>query len=84
MRGGLGNQMFQYALGLALREKGFKVKYDISLYSYESMHNGFELERVFGVEEKMIITVSSSQEQRDKALKLYLQEAHEISEGLHS
>ena len=38
----------------------------------------------YGVEEKMIITVSSSQEQRDKALKLYLQEAHEISEGLHS
>lgn len=38
----------------------------------------------YGVEEKMIITVSSSQEQRDKALKLYLLEAHEISEGLHS
>jgi glycosyltransferase involved in cell wall biosynthesis len=38
----------------------------------------------YGVEEKMIITVSSSQEQRDKALKLYLQEAHEISEGPHS
>lgn len=38
----------------------------------------------YGVEEKMIITVSSSQEQRDKALKLYLQEAHEISEGFHS
>ena len=38
----------------------------------------------YGVEEKMIITVSSSQEQRDKALKLYLQEAHEISEGIHS
>ena len=38
----------------------------------------------YGVEEKMIITVSSNQEQRDKALELYLQEAHEISEGLHS
>lgn len=38
----------------------------------------------YGVEEKMIITVSSSPEQRDKALKLYLQEAHEISEGIHS
>lgn len=37
----------------------------------------------YGVEEKMIITVSSSQEQRDIALKLYLQEAHEISEGLY-
>lgn len=38
----------------------------------------------YGVEEKMIISVSSSQAQRDKALKLYLQDAHEISEGLHS
>lgn len=38
----------------------------------------------YGIEEKMIITVSSSQEQREKALKMYLQEAHEISEGLHS
>ncbi len=37
----------------------------------------------YGVEEKKIITVSSSQEQRDKALQLYLKEAHEISEGLH-
>ena len=32
----------------------------------------------YGVEEKMIITVSSSQEQRDKALKLYLKEANSI------
>ena len=37
----------------------------------------------YGVEEKMIITVSSSQEQRDIALKLYLQAAHEISERLY-
>ncbi len=32
----------------------------------------------YGVEEIMIITVSSSQEQRDKALKLYLKEANSI------
>lgn len=32
----------------------------------------------YGVDEKMIITVSSSQEQRDKALKLYLKEANSI------
>ena len=38
----------------------------------------------YGIEENRIITVSSSQEQRDQALKLYLKEAHEISEGLHS
>lgn len=35
----------------------------------------------YGVEENMIITVSSSQEQRGKALKLYLQEAKDICES---
>lgn len=38
----------------------------------------------FGVEEKNIITVSATQEQRDKALKIYLKEAYEISEGINS
>lgn len=38
----------------------------------------------YGVEEKDIITVSSSLEQRKIALKLYLKEAYEISEGIHS
>lgn len=38
----------------------------------------------YGVEGEKIITVSSRQGQRDKALELYLKEAHEISEGRHS
>lgn len=38
----------------------------------------------YGVEEKNIITVSATQEERDKALKLYLKEAYEISEGINS
>lgn len=47
--GGLGNQMFQYALYLALREKGKKAKLDTSLFSHLTMHNGYELERCFGI-----------------------------------
>jgi len=64
-----------------------KVEYDAIVIA---MIDPVQIEKIkhllydYGVEEKMIITVSSSQEQRDKALKLYLQEAHEISEGLHS
>ncbi|MGL2995218.1 alpha-1,2-fucosyltransferase [Flavobacterium sp. TSSA_36] len=49
MSGGLGNQMFQYALYLALKHKEKNVSLDCSLYSYVKMHNGFELDRCFGI-----------------------------------
>ncbi|MHB9140352.1 MAG: alpha-1,2-fucosyltransferase [Paludibacter sp.] len=52
LSGGLGNQMFQYALYLALKNKGRNVKLDTSLYSYLKMHNGYELERCFGINEQ--------------------------------
>lgn len=52
--GGLGNQMFQYALYLALKESGRKVKLDTSLYSFVEMHNGYELERCFHVNEVLV------------------------------
>ena len=49
--GGLGNQMFQLALGRALAEKyGVDLLLDTSLYEGYSPHNGYELERVFGVD----------------------------------
>lgn len=38
----------------------------------------------YGVEERNIITISSTQEQRNNALELYLKEAYEISEGINS
>ncbi|MBC8052888.1 MAG: alpha-1,2-fucosyltransferase [Sphingobacteriaceae bacterium] len=47
--GGLGNQMFQYAFYLALKQKFKKVKADLSGFEDYSLHNGFELERVFGI-----------------------------------
>jgi hypothetical protein len=39
--GGLGNQMFQYALMLSLKNRGFGVKEDISYYDFFKMHNGY-------------------------------------------
>ena len=47
--GGLGNQMFQYAFYLALRKNFGTVK--ISTVSFEdyTLHNGFELERIFNI-----------------------------------
>lgn len=41
--GGLGNQMFQYCLNLALNEKGFKSRISISRFLYSYHHNGFLL-----------------------------------------
>jgi len=52
--GGLGNQMFEYALVLALRNRGFHIQIDTSYYDFFQMHNGYELERVFGIKECLI------------------------------
>jgi len=48
--GGLGNQMFQYAVGRAVSvrlETDFKI--DVSEFKGYSLHQGFELNKVFGV-----------------------------------
>ena len=52
--GGLGNQMFQYAFFLSMKEHYFnsKVYLDTSLLK-KNVHNGYELERVFGIQEPM-------------------------------
>lgn len=48
--GGLGNQMFQYAFLLAMREAtGDDVLMDASKFATYKLHNGFELEQVFNV-----------------------------------
>lgn len=48
--GGLGNQMFQYALYRAMKERGLSVKLDDRyLKKNGNQHNGLELKRVFGL-----------------------------------
>lgn len=49
--GGLGNQMFQYALYIALKENfpNEQVYIDISAYNGYALHNGFELKTVFSI-----------------------------------
>lgn len=51
--GGLGNQMFQYAFLCGLRQRGIPAIADISIYKCGQMHNGFELNDVFGIDEYM-------------------------------
>lgn len=49
MVGGLGNQMFEYAFALALRAGGRDVRLDLSWFDRNDQHNGWELERLFGI-----------------------------------
>lgn len=48
--GGLGNQMFQYALAMALRSKGQDVRIDASCMRGYPLHNGFELKQIFNID----------------------------------
>ena len=48
--GGLGNQMFQYALALKQQQMGKTVKIDVTKYAEHHWHNDFELDQVFGLE----------------------------------
>lgn len=46
--GGIGNQMFQYAFLVAMRERtGVETCYDASVFKSYPVHNGFELDRRF-------------------------------------
>lgn len=62
-KGGLGNQMFQYAFQLAMQKKypDQTIKADISHYKLQNEHNGFELERYFDLK----LTYATEKEVRE-------------------
>ena len=47
--GGIGNQLFLYALYRAFLENGRDSRLDTSYYDYFKSHNGYELEKVFDI-----------------------------------
>lgn len=89
--GGLGNQMFQYALGMELKLRGFYVTYDDKKILVKgNQHNGFELERAFkikytrnGVWENFIVTICKAQNKlisKEKGMILVDKEPTSINE----
>lgn len=54
--GGLGNQIYQYALlrKLQLKYLDVPIKIDLSFYQQNNVHNGFEMERIWGIFSKGI------------------------------
>ncbi len=58
--GGLGNQMFQYAMYRALELDGHDVKLDTAEFDSYALHNGYELERVFSLIPDRIVYKHSS------------------------
>ena len=49
LSGGLGNQMFQYALYKSLKLSSKLVKLDLSYFDNYAVHQGYELEKVFSL-----------------------------------
>ena len=53
--GGLGNQMFQYAMGRSLSLKqGWPLRLDISGFADYELHQGFELQRLFNCQMQVV------------------------------
>lgn len=58
LSGGLGNQMFQYALGRAVSEKTqLELKLVVDGFNFFNNHNGYELERTFGLKTSLATPV---------------------------
>lgn len=53
--GGLGNQMFQFAFFLYLKEKGVNTKLDITGFEKYELHQGIELDTIFNVIQKQYL-----------------------------
>ena len=52
--GGIGNQMFQYAAARALSlSKGQQLYLDVQDFEGYSLHSGFQLNTVFGLDAKL-------------------------------
>ena len=63
--GGLGNQMFQYAMIYALQKRypEIRVKADVSVYKLYDVHYGLELNKIFHLDERGLLQIATMGEQ---------------------
>lgn len=63
--GGLGNQMFQYAMIYALQKRypDIKVKADVSCYKLYDVHYGLELNKIFHLCDRGLLKIATMGEQ---------------------
>lgn len=69
--GGLGNQMFQYALYKTFEKLNKKVKANTLFFNNKSLHNGYELDKVF----KIDINYASEEEAFKGIISNYVEES---------
>lgn len=89
VRSGLGNQMFQYAFYLSLKERKNNVKIDLSFYDTRFSHNGYELDSIFGIDGKIASNqeslklgdINSGLLSRARRKIFYIKETHYIEKG---
>lgn len=64
MLGGLGSQMFKYAFYLQIKETD-ECYIDTTPYYLQEMWNGYELERIFGIKERDLVSFFSAKELKE-------------------
>ena len=69
--GGLGNQMFQYALYKTFEKLNKKVKANTLFFNNKSLHNGYELDKIF----KIDINYASEEEAFKGIISNYVEES---------
>ena len=75
MAGGLGNQLLRYIFARYIEEAtGEEVIFDDSLYILKDEHNGYELERIFGIRTKRISDIISFSDIKGEANELGMYE----------
>lgn len=79
--GGLGNQMFQYALAVQLQQKLGEVKIDITEFDTYELHNGYELSKLFNIDigtithstkKELLLTKDKESKRKRKLIKWHL------------
>lgn len=77
--GGLGNQMFQYALYLKFKKLGYNAKIDLSNLRNYKLHNGYELEKIFKVKPEIATVDEIKKYSRYKKHTLFNKVLNKIS-----